>query len=176
MSAQLSSREKLLSIGVGTVVFLFVNYFVVGYFLTNRATLNAGFVSKTAQLRTLKTRFAEKPMWEQRDTWLAEKMPKLANDDAAGVQLLDLVKAAAQKHDVKLENTAIRVPGRRPEATAISIEVDSKSSWKSLIALLNELQQPEQFIVIEKANLKKDNVDETQMSGKFTIAKWYAPK
>ena len=176
MSAQLSSREKFLSIGVGTVVFLFVNYFVVGYFLTNRATLAAGVVSKTAQLRTLKMRFAEKPVWEQRDAWLAAKMPKLENEDFASGKLLEVVREAAKKHDITLDKTAINVAGRRPGTTAISIEVDSKSSWKSLIAFLNELQQPEQFIVIEKANLKKDSADETQMSGKFTIAKWYAPK
>ncbi len=176
MIAQLSSREKTLVIGVGTVVFLFVNFFVIDYIRKNKTTLDLDLSRQTAQLRAIKARSSEKEKWEQRETWLTAKQPKLVNDDSAGVQLLERVKEVARKHDATLENPSIRVAARRPDVTAISVDVDVKSPWKGLIAFLNELQQPDQFVVLEKTNLKIDTADQTRMHGKFTIAKWYAAK
>jgi hypothetical protein len=37
-----------------------------------------------------------------------------------------------------------------------------------------KMQAPEQFIVIEGADLKIDDEDHTQMRGHFKIARWFA--
>jgi len=66
------------------------------------------------------------------------------------------------------------VPGTA--ATAISVELQTKSTWPALITFLEHLQGPEQFIVVESANLRVDTSDPTMMRGNFKIAKWYAPK
>ncbi len=176
MSAQLSGREKNLSIIVGAVVFLFVTFFVVDYFLKNKARLNADLTAKGRQLKTMQTLSAEKALWEQRVAWLSDKQPKMTNPDSAGVQLLDQVKELAKKHTVLLDNPVIRPPTKKPDYTAIGVEIDTKSSWKAIISFLGELQTPEQFIVLDTANLKIDATDPTQMRGKFKIARWYAPK
>ena len=176
MAGQLSSREKVLSIAVGTVVFLLVNYFVVDYFMTNRTRLTTDLARQTGQLKMFEKSAAEKPKWEQREAWLAEKQPKIGSEDSAGVQLLDQVKEVAKTHSVVLNDPAIRVPARKPEYTSVSVEIKTQSSWPALLKFLGELQQPEQFIVIEKANLKRDSKDDTMMQGTFTIAKWFAPK
>jgi len=176
MSGQLSTRERNLSIFVGAIAFLFVTFFVGDYVLKNKARLNADLLAKTRQLKTMQTLSAEKALWEQRDGWLGEKQPKLANQDSAGVQLLDQIKELAKKNTVLLDNPRIREAARKPDYTAIGVEIETKSSWSSLIAFLRELQTPEQFIVLDAANLKIDAADPTQMRGKFKIARWYAPK
>ena len=176
MIGQLSTREKNLAIVVSAIAFLFVNFFVIDYFRRNKTALAADLARQKTQLATMKQRFADKPKWEQRDAWLTATLPKAANDDTAGVQLLDRVKDLARKYDVTLEKPAIRIPTRRAEVTAISVDMDVKSSWKGLIQFLSELQQPDQFTVLERANLKIDNADQTRMHGVCTIAKWYAPK
>ncbi len=107
---------------------------------------------------------------------LKEKQPKLANEDSAGLQLLELVKELAKKHVVTIETPVIRQPIKKPDFTSVGVEIETKSTWKSLIAFLGELQNPEQFIVLDSANLKIDTADQTQMRGKFKIARWYAPK
>lgn len=178
MSRPLTSRERTLSILVGSVAFLFVTFFVADYFLKTKARLDAGLAVKTGVLRKVQRLSAEKALYEQRDAWLREKQPKLANEERASGQLLDQVKELAKKHSVLLENPVIRPAVRKPELPyiAIGLEIETKSPWAALIAFLGELQTPEQFIALDSANLKIDGADPTQMRGKFKIARWYAPK
>lgn len=176
MSRQLSSREKNLSVLVGAILFLGVTFFTGDYFFKNHALLSASLVTKTKQLKAMQSMGAEKALWEQREAWLREKQPKLADEDGAGVKLLDHIKQLATKKGVLLENPVIRPPVRKPDYTAIGVEIETKGSWRDLIAFLGELQSPEQFIVLDSANLKIDGADPTQMRGRFKIARWYAPK
>jgi Type II secretion system (T2SS), protein M subtype b len=175
MTGHLSSREKTLSIAVGAIVFLFVNFFVFDKFTKDRARLAAALQVKAGQLQLMQVRLKDKEKWAQREAWLASHQPVLANEDLAGVQLLDRVKELAKKHDITILSSAIRVPARRAEATAVAVEVKTKSPWKSLIGFLAELQHPDQFVVLERSNLKVDDKENTLMRGEFTIAKWYAP-
>lgn len=176
MSKPLSTREKNLSIFVGTILFFAVTYFVGDYFLQNHTRLRAELAKQKRQLAALQALSGEKALWEQREAWLREKQPKLAADDGAGVKLLDQIKNLARKHVVALENPVIRPPARKPDYTAIGVELETKSSWAALIAFLGEVQAPEQFIVLESANLKIDTADPTQMRGKFKITRWAAPE
>ena len=176
MSGPLSTRERNLSILVGAIVFLLVTVFVTDYFLKSKARLTADLAVKTRQLRTMQMRSAEKGKWEQRAAWLAAKQPKLVSEERAGGQLLDQIKELAKKHSVLIESPVIRQSVRKPEYTAVGVEIETKSPWSALIAFLGELQTPEQFIVLDSANLKIDGTDATQMRGKFKIARWYAPK
>ena len=176
MIRTMSQREKVLGGIVGLAAFLFLNFLLVDYFLKTRARATADLAARHRQLKNMQALTASKALWEKREAWLNEKQPKLANPDSAGVQLLDQVKQLARKHSVLLDNPAIRIPNPRPEYTSISVEVETKSSWKALIAFLSELQAPEQFIVCESANLARDSTDATLMRGRFRIARWHAPK
>jgi len=175
MKPQLTQREKILSIAVGTVAFLFANYLVFDLFVTKRAALTLSLSRQASQLTLARSRSTEKPLWQERDTWLNAQQPKLANEDSASVQLLEEVKKIAGIHSVTVENPQLKAASRRAEATVVSLEIDVRSSWKSLIAFLAELQKPGLFVVLEKTNLKVDAKDQTQMAGHFTVAKWYAP-
>ena len=176
MSGALSSREKNLSILVGAITFLAVTFFIGDYFLKNHTRLSAEVAAKTRQLETMKKLSGEKDLWEQREAWLREKQPKLVDEDGAGVKLLDHLKQLATKNQVLLDSPVIRPPVRKPDYTAIGVEIETKSSWPALIAFLGQLQTPEQFIVLDTANLKIDAKDPTQMRGRFKVARWYAPK
>ena len=71
---------------------------------------------------------------------------------------------------------AARGLAAKPTYTAVSVTLDTKSTWKALIQFLHGLQGPDQFIVLDSAELKVDTTDQTQMRGKFRISKWFAPK
>ncbi|MCX6977808.1 MAG: GspMb/PilO family protein [Verrucomicrobia bacterium] len=176
MSGKLSAREKNLSVLVGTIALLVVTYLIGDYFLKSRARLDATLVTQTRKLAMIEKLNAEKILWEKRDAWVRENQPKLANEDGAGVQLLDLVKELAKKRTVLLENPVIRQPSRKPDYTAVAVEIQLKCSWSSLVGFLGEIQAPERFIVLESVNLKVDPADPTQMFGRLKIARWYAPK
>jgi hypothetical protein len=176
MKAQLTQREKVLSIAVGGIAFVFINYFVFDLFMKNRAALTLGIARQTAQLKLTRTRFAEKPIWQEREAWLAAQQPKLVNESSAAVDLFDQVKKTAALHSVTVENPQLKPPVSRPDCMAVTVDLEVRSSWKSLIVFLIDLQKPGQFIALERMNLKIDAKDQTQMSGRFTVAKWYAPR
>jgi hypothetical protein len=175
MSRPLSSREKTLAALVGTVAFLFANFLLIDWGWKTITRTRADLDLRRKQLRHMESLSADLRFWEQRDAWLQARQPRLASADAAGVQLLDQIKELAKKHGVLLENPAIRVPERQPEFVSISVEIETKSPWPPLVALLHELQSPEHFNAVESANLKIDAADPTQMRGRFRIARWYAP-
>ena len=176
MSGPLSTREKTLSILVGTVVFLLVTFFVTDYFLKSKARLTADLALKTRQVKAMQMRSADKALWEQRAAWLAEKQPKAGDEKRAGVQLQEQIKELAKKHLVLLDNQSTPEPVSKPHCLAIGFNVQTKSTWKELIAFLGELQAPEQFIAFDFVKLTIDAADATQMHGEFKIARWYAPK
>lgn len=176
MSRALSRREKGMAAVVGTVLFLFGNFIFIDWAWSSAVRLRSDIAAKTKQLRLVGTLTADSAFWEQRDAWLQAAQPPPVNADTAAVELLNQVKDLAKKHSVLLENPVIRVPEAQPEYLSISLEVETKSPWKPLIAFLQELQSPAQFIAVESANLKIDGADATQMRGRYRIARWYAPR
>lgn len=174
--SQMSARERTLVTIVSVIVVVLVNLLLFRFFFSHRARLGAELISRQSELEALQALFSEKQLWEQRGAWLEANQPKLVQEGAAGVQLLDTVKALAQKHSILLENPVIGNPDRRPHCTSVLVSIETKSPWPALVAFLHELQKPEEFMVFEWANVQKDSADQTQMRGKFKVAKWYAPK
>ncbi len=172
----LSRREKVLAAIVGGTVALLLNGFLLSFFFQNQARLRTDLARREGELKTLRILLEERPVAEQRTAWLQGKQPRLENEQAAAFQLLDRIKAVAQTHVVKLERQEPGKAERRTQYTSVPVSIETRSDWKSLIRFMHELQGPEQFIVLESANLQVDKQDQTQMHGAFRIARWYAPK
>ena len=173
---QLNSREKLLVGVIGGVLFLLINLFLLSRFFHSQADLRNLAVQKANNLEMMEALCKTRDMWTKRDEWLGQKQPKLVNESSAGVQLLDFLKDNAKKAEVTLENPAIGSPTKSSSAISVPVSIETKSSWESLIRFLNSVQQPDQFIVFETANLQIDATDQSQMRGRFKITRWYAPK
>lgn len=177
MISQMSPRERVLAILVGVIGFLLLNFFIVDYFLANQRRLRTDLARNQGALAVTQRTLAERAKWEQREAWLGAKQPKLGtSDDVAGGQLLDHVKEAAKKNAVTLVSQALRQPAHLPGRSSIVVEIETQSTWPSLIGFMRELQGPEQFIVFESANLKIDDKDATQMRASFKVARWFTPK
>jgi hypothetical protein len=157
------------------VVVLGGTWLLVDSYLSERAVLRAKIASNERQMRNMHDLLSQKSLWEQRDQWLRAKQPKLENADNAGVQLYDYVQGLAKQHVVLLQNQVIHAPETRPNCISVALEIETKCPWAALVAFLEELQTPEQFIALESANLKVDPTDATQVHGRFRIARWYAP-
>lgn len=176
MSRALSQREKVLSYIVGGTVLVIVNFFVLDYFRETWDTLRRDTMTKSAQLRTMKALLAEAPHWAKEDAELRATQPRLENEATAGFQLLNQVQQAASADGVTVEQPAIGSVERKPTYTAVSVTLETKSTWKAVVLFLSKLQAPGQFIVVETGELQIDQNDNTQMRGRFRIAKWYATK
>jgi hypothetical protein len=173
---EMSPKERTMAMVIGLIAVIVISYLVVDYFLKNQTRLRTELARNTAALATMRRQMAEKPMWDQRDAWLQAKQPRLGSEDTAGVQLLDRVKEVAKKNSVEVTSQALRPPAHLADYSSISVDLETTSTWPSLIGFMRELQGPEQFVVLEGVNLKIDDKDATQMRGNFKIAKWFAPK
>lgn len=177
MSMQMSARERVLAGVVGAAVFLFVTALVVDYFFKNQTRLRAELAQNASAIQVMRNNLAEKPLWAQRDAWVSAKQPRLtSSEDVAGGQLLDLVKDVAKRNAVTIVNQSLRLPAHLAEYSSISVELETTSTWPSIIGFMRELQGPEKFVVFESVILKIDDRDATQMRGNFKIARWFAPK
>jgi len=174
---QLSARERILSMAVGVTALILVSAFVFDYFLKNRARLQTDLARNSSALSAMRRQLAEKPIWDQRAAWLQAKQPTLtSSEDVATGELLDLVKETARKNSVQISTQSLRPANHQPEYSSISVEIDTTSTWQSMIAFMREMQGPERFIVFEGADLKVDEKDATQMRANFKIAKWFAAR
>ncbi len=175
MINRLSSRERGMMAAVLGIVFVFANLMVFSTFKKKHTQVSADLAARKLELNSQREILAQRDLWAQRDAWITAKQPKLESRERAGVALLEDIKQAAKAHNVLLESPELGTVDSQPLYQSVSVGVQTKSSWAALIAFLNTLQQPEQFIVFENANLKIDPGDKTQMRGQFRIAKWFAP-
>jgi hypothetical protein len=173
----LSTREKLLASIVAGVAFVFINAFVIDYFLKKQTQLKGELARNNGALLATKRMLSERVMWQEREAWLGAHQPRSGGEEGAGVQLMEATKEVAGRHAVEIEkNTlSLRSAVHKPAYTSVSVSFGSKSNWKGLLGFVGELQGPEKFVVLESVTLKVDAADPTQMHGDFRVAKWFAP-
>ncbi len=172
----MTAREKKLAWIVGGVLAVMGNFMLVEFFLKNQRQLREDLRRKTAQLALQRQTLEERETWEQRSAWMTEHQARLINESTSGVALLDALKEVAQKNSVLIEAPAIGTPEKRTYCIAVPVSFETKSSWAGLCGFLREAQQPEQFLVFEKAVLQVDPADNTRMQATFRVAKWFASK
>ena len=176
MIQQMTARERTLAMAVAAILFVFVNIFLVKYFVNQHRQLRADRAAKTITLDTMHTLLAERDLWMQRANWLGQKQPPLTNPDGAAVALLEAAKEIAKKHNLVIENSVLGRVDNKPFYAAVSVNFETKSKWQDLVGFLRSMQAPEQFVAFESANLQIDSGDKTQMRARIKLAKWFAPK
>ncbi len=171
----LSPRERLLASIVGAVLLILVNLMLVSAFSRRYTALRAQLSSRRAEWAAMQSLLSEQSLWAKRDAALTAKQPRLNNENAAGVELLDLVRSIALRDHVTLENESFPGITKASAYRSVPVLLDSHSSWPDLVSFLYTIQQPDQFIVCELATIQQDPNDASKILGHFKIARWYAP-
>ena len=103
----LSAREKMLAGAVGGIVLLLLNLLLLSAFARKNATLRAELQVGRRTEAGMRQLLAEQDLWAKRDAWIDAKQPRLSNESAAGVELLDLVRTTAGKSRLTLDHPDI---------------------------------------------------------------------
>lgn len=173
---KLSAREKLLAGIVGGVAFLLLNTVLLNAIMKKQRFLRLEAGARGVELAAMRELLGERELWAARNAWLNEKQPRLENESSASVNLLNRITDLAKKHNVTLDPPpAIGQPAKAPFYQSVSVTIETRSSWASLINFLQALQGPEQFIVLENASVQIDAGDASSMRGRFKVSRWYAP-
>ncbi|MCX6982173.1 MAG: hypothetical protein NTV08_15690 [Verrucomicrobia bacterium] len=174
--ANMNKREKTLLSITAIVIVVLLNFFLIKFFLSNRAVLTQKLAMTQVKIDTLKKRETERNLWAKRDALLDEKMPVLGDSDVASKEMREAILEIAKKHTVTLEAPAPGTPINQPGHIALGVKFDAKGTWDGVFNFLLELQGPEKFTAIEGCEIKVNREDKTQLRATLTIVRWYAPK
>ena len=172
---KLSSREKVLAMSTGGVVFVLLNLLLLSAFARSNTALRADLDQQRLEWATMRDLLGQQDLWAARDVALTAKQPGLTNENAAGVELLDTIQELAKIHSVTLDNKVFGGVVKNQWYRSVPVSLDTHSSWPDLIGFLYALQKPDKFVVCEGANIQVDPSDQTKMLGHFKIARWYSP-
>jgi|SRR5437868_2116039 len=173
--SRMNARERMLSLGVATVIFLLINIFVWSWILGAVGQGRTDLADRKWKRKEQEVLIKERDLWTQRDQWLQQHQPTFNGASEASTLLEQQLKPVAAKYNILLENPQIGSGETTPTHQTVWASVDTRSDWQSLIRFLYDVQQPEAFIVFESATLAVDSGDPTKMRGKFKIARWFAP-
>lgn len=174
--ANMNQREKTLLAVTAVVIGVLLNFYLIRFFLSNRATLTQNLALTQVKIDTLKKRETERNLWAKRDALLNEKMPRLTDPDVASKEMREAILEIAKKHTVTLEAPAPGTPINHPGHIALGVKFDAKGSWDGMFNFLLELQGPEKFTAIDGCEIKVNRDDKTQLRATLTIVRWFAPK
>jgi hypothetical protein len=171
---RMNQRERMMTLVIAAILFLLTNIFVwrmvLGGIGNSRRELAIRKSTRAEQVVYMK----EKDLWAKREQWLEKTQPPMNGAEEAS-NLLDLLKQVAGKYNVLISNPAIGSGETTPTHQTVFASIETSSHWPDLIHFLYDVQQPDAFIVFESVNLMVDPDDSTTMTGKFKIARWFAP-
>lgn len=170
--ARMNRRERLLTFGVGGILFLLLNLALWSALLGMSANLRTDWAAQSAARREQKVYLNEYKTWTRRAEWLKKTEPSLTNPAEAS-SLLTQLQQIAGKYSVQIENPQIGSVEKLPGHQSVAATIETKSAWEPLVHFLYDAQRPEAFIVFENVNLMIDSSDPTVMRGRFKIAKWF---
>jgi hypothetical protein len=171
---RMNRRERQLAALVAGVVALLLNFFLWSALLDAVGSTRTELTERRAVRKTQIVFMQERDLWKNRESWLNKHQPVLQSAGEAST-LLDRVKAVAAKYNVLIVNPAIGSAEATPSHQSVFASIETKSPWGALVHFLYDIQQPEDFVVFEDANLAIDSSDPTMISGRFKIARWFAP-
>jgi len=172
--SNLSPRERSLAIIVGTALVILLNLIGIKFFMQHVHSLREELATQTASWQAQQELLSKREFWDQRDAWLQATQPKLTNAATAGGQFLDAIQNLAAKNHLTVQNPAINPPQKGSYHQSVSVTLQATGAWADTIAFLQQLQKPEEFVVLETAGVKIDPTDNTKIQSQLRIAKWYA--
>jgi hypothetical protein len=171
---RMSQRERIMTLAVAGILFLFMNIFIWSWLLGTISGSRSELATRKATRSEQTVYLRERDLWAKRDQWLQKTQPVLKGAEEAST-LLDQLKQIAGKYNIVIENPAIGSGETTPNHQTVFASIETSSHWPELVHFLYDVQQPDAFIVFESVNLAVDGSDATMMRGKFKIARWFAP-
>ncbi len=135
-------------------------------------------------LQALRLEEAEQRSWLAEDdpaplqAWLDAEMPQLQSAGKAQGALLERLQNEAFERKLEIERQNLLEPQTTRFYREVSVNVILDGELAQITALLTQLQQPGQFLVIKNLELRLDTESkekEPQARCNLTVAQWFIP-
>ncbi|MGC3990379.1 MAG: GspMb/PilO family protein [Chthoniobacteraceae bacterium] len=152
--ANLSARERVLAIIVGSVFLLILNVVGIKIFLRQVTAYRQQLSTQASAWQAQQILLEKKDFWQKRAAWLQTTQPKLNSPERAGSELLDAIQALAAKNHLTVQNPAINPALKASYYQSVSVNLEATGLWADTIAFLQQLQKPSDFVVVESAGVR----------------------
>ncbi len=129
-----------------------------------------GIVSYKRAVASLKTELAalevrkseadfwmdEKPLWDERRSWMLQSMPVLPPDGSAASSFLGEIQQTAQSSGLTITSQSLLEPISEQDFEKIGLRIRVTGTLEQLVRWLVLIQQPEKFQEVSTFNLKSD--------------------
>jgi hypothetical protein len=153
---RLARNELRLLIVFSSAVFIALNLFAVRAWTQHRAAL----VSKISQTRSA---IASGDSWisaagalEQANSWMEQNPPPSSSGEKANTDLLNTVRALAEKSDLKLVEETLLPNESAPTAESAILQAKLNGPFSGVAKLLFELQTPTSWRAVDKMAIRSD--------------------
>jgi hypothetical protein len=116
---------------------------------------------------------SKQDFWDQRSTWLTEKMPPFTREGEANTQLLTLAEELANKNRVKITGKQPNEKTENAGMTAANIAFEVRGDMKPVLQWLHELQTPANFIVVPSMAITPNEEVAAEIILNMTAQKWF---
>ena len=148
-------NERMLSIAVGTCVFLLANLFGVRWVANEMRTWRRNITRLQGEVATARQVVQEAPYWHARQDWMnAHPLPAYDENQSLATLMQDL-PAGIKRHNLKIE-------GQQPVGTEVNgslavVEIDFKLEGRleDIVRWLHSIQQPGQYFIVRNFVLKQ---------------------
>ena len=126
---KLSAREKSLAAIVGAAGFVFLNLLLMSAFSKQNTALRTELAQQRLEWTGMQQLLGAQSLWAARDTALTAKQPTLTNENAASVELYDMIRQLAQKEAVTIQNPVLNGAVEKTEwYRSVPVSIDTSSS------------------------------------------------
>ncbi len=153
---RLARNEQRLLIVFGAAVFVALNLFAVRAWMQHRSAL----VSKISQTRSA---IATGQSWisaagalAEADQWMEQNPPPSSTGEKASTDLLNTVRALAEKSDLKLVEETLLPNEAAPSGESAILQTKLTGPFSGVARFLFELQTPVAWRAVDKMAIRSD--------------------
>ena len=152
----LAASEKRLFLILCGAVFLALNMVGLRAFLQARNGLQRAILAAKAELVEDQGWIQTEELLRPARRWMeAHPMPELP-DEEASARLLEVIRGAAEKTDLKITEENLLPPQRGPQGSTVAVSAKVSGRFDGVVRMLFALQNPEAWRSVEKLALRSD--------------------
>jgi hypothetical protein len=154
---RLARNEQRLLIVFGSAVFIALNLFAVRAWTQHRAALVAKISQTRTAIETGQSWISAAGALEQADQWMEQNPPPSSSGEKASTDLLNTVRALAEKSNLKLVEETLLPNEEGPSGESAILQAKLNGPFSGVASFLFELQTPTAWRAVDKMAIRSDN-------------------
>ena len=154
---RLAKNELRLLILFGAAVFIALNLFAIRAWMQHRSALVAKISQTRSAISEGKSWISAAEALQSASDWMDQNPPPAASGEQASTDLLNTVRALAEKSDLKLVEETLLPNESAGDSNAAILQTKLNGPFSGVARFLFDLQTPTAWRAVDKMMIRSDN-------------------